>query len=347
MFKHRVLITSVSGSFGPQNINFMKKSIQGEVWVLGVDVQYNHVSEQNADKFVLVPKGNSDEYIKKICELIELYNISLILPCSDEEAISLSKNRKIIERNNTVLATAATSTIEIISSKILTYSFFKKLGIAITDFEVSNNKKDLYKHALAFYKERGSFVIKDAFARGNRGTILVDKLIKGKKDYMGSRELHIGWEYFNERFTELIDDNFPKLITERLYEPAYDIDILAKQGKVIHAISRERINPAGVPYHGNIMRNNIKLLNIARKVSEALKLTWLYDIDIMTRKDGTPVVLEVNPRPSGSSVASMECGVPLYRDLLQLSNLDPFNTEEYFQDGTIIIPSLQCNVIKP
>ena len=39
---------------------------------------------------------------------------------------------------------------------------------------------------------------------------------------------------------------------------------------------------------------------------------------LIIEKDGTPIVLEVNPRPSGSSVASMECGVPLYRDLLEL-----------------------------
>ena len=37
----------------PQNIHFMKNSIKGEVWVLGVDVKYNYVSENNADEFVL------------------------------------------------------------------------------------------------------------------------------------------------------------------------------------------------------------------------------------------------------------------------------------------------------
>ena len=338
MFSHRVLLTSVSGSFGPQNIFFMKESIKGKVWVLGVDIKHNYVSEKNADKFELVPSGHSDKYIKKICELIDLYDISIVLPCSDEEAINLSKNKDKIERNGTVLATADITTIETISNKILTYTFFKELGIAVPDFEVCKNKDELLKCASTFFKERGSFVIKDAIARGNRGTILVDKIINGEKDYMGSRELHIGWKYFNE--------NFPKLITERLYEPSYDIDVLAKYGKVIHAISRERINPAGVPYHGNIMRNNSKLLNLANKVSGALKLTWLYDIDVMSRKDGTPVVLEVNPRPSGSSVASMECGVPLYKDLLELFDRDSFTSSDYPEDGTIISPSLICNIIE-
>jgi carbamoylphosphate synthase large subunit len=325
----------------------LKESIPGQVWVLGVDMLHNYVSEKNADKFDIVPSGDSDEYIDIISKLIKLHNISIVLPCSDEEAINLAKNRHIIENNGTLLATADIKTIEIISNKIFTYRLFRKLDIAVPDFQVVNNWTELNKYALSFYKERRSFVIKDAVARGNRGTILVDEEINGQEDYMGSREIHIGWEYFNDKIIKLIDESFPKLITERLYEPAYDIDVLARNGKVIHAVPRERINPAGVPYHGNIMRNSLKLKQLAEKVSDALKLTWLYDIDVMTRKDGTPVVLEVNPRPSGSSIASMECGVPLYRDLLQLSKLDTSNLKEYVQDGTIISPSLICNVIKP
>ena len=66
----------------------------------------------------------------------------------------------------------------------------------------------------------------------------------------------------------------------------------------------------------------------------------------MSRKDGTPVVLEVNPRPSGSSVASMECGVPLYKDLLELFDRDSFTSSDYPEDGTIISPSLICNIIE-
>ena len=348
MIKHRVLMTSVSGAFGGENIDFMKKAIiNEEVWVLGVDVVHSYVAEDKADKFELVPAGDSDEYINIISKLIKLHNISIVLPCADEEAINLSKHKNEIESFGAVLATADFTKINIMSNKISTYRLFKKLGIAVPDFQLINNKTELYEYTSSFYKERGSFVIKDAIARGNRGTILVDKNIDGIEDYMGSRELHVGWEYFNENIIKGIDNNFPKLITERLYVPAYDIDILAKNGKVIHAISRERINPAGVPYQGNIMRSNPQLLNLAKKVSEGLKLSWLYDIDVMSRKDGTPIVLEVNPRPSGSSAASMKCGVPLYRDLLELFSADSFQPYEHPKEGLIISPSLICNIIGP
>ena len=84
MTKHRVLITSVSGVFGPKNIDFMKESIKGNVWVLGVDKIHSYVAEDKADKFVIVPSGDSISYIEKICELIEANNITLVFGCGGE-----------------------------------------------------------------------------------------------------------------------------------------------------------------------------------------------------------------------------------------------------------------------
>ena len=54
--------------------------------------------------------------------------------------------------------------------------------------QVINNKTELYEYTSIFYKERDSFVIKDAVARGNRGTILVDKDVDGIEEYKGSQK---------------------------------------------------------------------------------------------------------------------------------------------------------------
>ncbi len=345
MLKHRVLITSVSGSFGPKNIEFMKNAYKGNVWVLGVDVQHDYVAEKVADMFLKVPPGDSDEYIEAIMRLIDLYKITIILPCSDEEAINLSNNRIKIESKNVLLATAEASAIKVMSNKILTYKMFQKAGIIVPNFKIADNLNEAKNNIELFYKNSKSFVLKEPIARGNRGTLLIDENIKGVQDYMGSRELHMGWDYFNENFLSESVLNFPLLITERLYKPAYDVDILAKNGKVIHAIPRERINPAGVPYKGNIIRNNSKLIELAEKVSHTLNISWLYDLDVMTKYNGEPAVLEINPRPSGSSVASMELGVPLYKNLLSLYRTDSFETFDDLKDGTIISPSLVCNII--
>ena len=124
--------------------------------------------------------------------------------------------------------------------------------------------------------------------------------------------------YFNNNKTKYIQSGFPKLLSERLFTPCYDLDVLSKNGKFIHSVSRERINPAGVPFKGNIIRNNKKLDSLAKKIVNLLDLSWIVDVDIMTKSNGDPAVIEINPRISGSAVVSVIAGVPLYKMLLGL-----------------------------
>ena len=343
MYKYRVLMTSAGGALGAKNIKAMKNSFPGQVWVMAVDIGFNLNAEILADKFITVDSGNSSNYISQICKAIKKNKINKVLPCSDEEAITLSKNKEKIESMGCELFTADYSSIKIMSNKIKTYEVLKKYNINVPIYYEIDSLKKLDDYALNFMDSYGSFVIKEPVARGNRGTILVDKKIDGKINYMGSREIHVGWDYYKNKIRPNIDDSFPKIITERLFSPAYDVDVLAKEGNLVHAVPRERINPAGVPYKGNIIRYNKNLINLATKVAKALKLSYLYDIDIMTSKDGTPVILEVNPRPSGSCVASIETGVPLYKDLLRLYEIKVFNKSLIPKDGTTLVPFIDFN----
>lgn len=340
-------MTSVGGMLGILNIKAMQNAHIDEVWVLGVDAKHNDNANYYCDKFLKVPSGNSNSYIKEIIKIIKKYNINKILPCSDEEAIVLAKNKNMIERLGVQLFVTEYSSIKIMSNKLKTYSLLKNNNILVPEYKEINSFCELDFYTEEYFKQYGSFVIKEPTARGNRGTILVDKLITGKIDYNGSRELHIGWDYYRKVMRARIDKNFPKIITERLFAPAYDIDVLAKEGNIIHSIPRERINPAGVPYKGNIIRDNKNLIDISRQVVKALNLSWLYDLDIMTRKDGSHIVLEINPRPSGSCVASIISGIPLYKDLLELFDKDKFNTPQKIKDGLVISPYTDCSMIIP
>ena len=49
----------------------------------------------------------------------------------------------------------------------------------------------------------------------------------------------------------------------------------------------------------------------SRKISRALNLDSLHDIDLMSHKN-EEVLLEVNPRPSGSLAAALEAGFPIF-----------------------------------
>ena len=45
-----------------------------------------------SDYFVKLPKGNSPNYIQSVIKYVKKFKINFIIPCSDEEAITLSNN---------------------------------------------------------------------------------------------------------------------------------------------------------------------------------------------------------------------------------------------------------------
>ena len=106
---------------------------------------------------------------------------------------------------------------------------------------------------------------------------------------------------------------------ERLYEPSYDVDLLSWKGKIIKYVSRRRIGSQGI--NGNIIQKNNKVFfNYTKKIAKIFNLSWLYDCDIMLDRFSKPVLIELNPRISGSLYASLAANINLIDDLISICN---------------------------
>ena len=70
---------------------------------------------------------------------------------------------------------------------------------------------------------------------------------------------------------------------------------------------------------GNVIVPCPEMIELGRKAARLFNLSWLYDLDMMSTRDGQPVIIEINPRPSGSVTASVAAGVPLLDDLVSLA----------------------------
>ena len=73
------------------------------------------------------------------------------------------------------------------------------------------------------------------------------------------------------------------------------------------------------------------------KACNIFNLSWLIDIDIMTNRKGEAVILEINPRASGSCSVSMMLGVPLYQNLLQIYENKKLSKFNFPSEGATIL----------
>ena len=315
---YKILLTCVGGDLAPQLIRELILNSRHDVEVVGVDNDINAIGKFFCNEFYVVPLGDDPDYCKKISHLVEHHKIDLVIPTSDEEAISLSKSRVMIEKNGCKLACVSSKTLEILTNKAETFFFLKKNGFQVPQTKVIMNFNDLQITVEEMFKELKDVVVKPSSARGGRGVHIISSSFKGKSNFDDRREIHSDLPTFINDLMGDLKNDFPLIVMERLVEPVIDIDLLAWKGKPITVVARKRINSA-VPNDGHTIIDDEKLINLGHKLIKSFNLSWLYDCDVMFDSKGNPCILELNPRQSGSLPVSIAAGIPILDDLISLA----------------------------
>ena len=307
-----ILITSGGGIWIPKLIKLLYKDF---------NIFLTDVRKVQKPKFVKkifkINLPNSKNYINDILSICNNHHIDLVLPSSDEEAILISKKKKSFQKKmNAKLLVSDYSIMKNFESKDKIYNILSKAKINTFQWKLAKNKKQL-NEIIQIFKNK-DFVIKPAKSRGGRNTYIFKKNIKKKYSKNNGREKFLPHD--QKKINFLINKtklNFPLIVMDCLYGPIYDIDILAYRGKLIQFATRERIGSQGI--RGNIIKKfNYKYLKISKKTTKILKLSWLFDFDIMHNKKGLPQILEINPRQSGSIFNSLRSNFPFYKSIVNL-----------------------------
>jgi carbamoyl-phosphate synthase large subunit len=312
------LLTCVGGELLPNLILDLKRHSRHDLRIIGTDVNSEAVGRMFCDEFSVVPYGSATEYIPAIIELIEKYNVDLIIPTSDEEAVAMASNIKNMEKLDCKIACVEEAKIRVMTDKIETYHYLEKHGLNVPFWKKVNNFNEMKETVGAMYEEHGAIVVKPAQSRGGRGVHVISTNFEGVKRYEDRREVHSDLPSFFNKLMYTLTDDFPVIVMERLVEPVIDLDLLCWKGKPLRIVARKRVNSA-VPNEGHIIIEDNKLIKLGEQLINIFELSWLYDCDVMYNNNGEPCVLEINPRQSGSIAISVAAGFPMIDDVISLA----------------------------
>ena len=309
-----ILITSSGNVNGKR----LLKSAQENSNIKNLKVYGTDIKKNTIKNIFHVPSVNSSRYFEKITKIINKYKIKLLVPGSDEEAIFFSKIKKKVQKLKCTICSIDYSILKNFSNKKSTYQVLNKSKIRSALWFESKNEKDLDKHIKILKEKNKEIVIKPVFSRGGRNVIVIHKRLKKiiKKNF--GKEIHLNENIFSKTYKKKLQKLYPLITMEKLYEPAYDMDMLCWKGKLLKLTVRKRIGAQGID--GCIIEfNKPEFLNYAKKISRAFKLSWLYDGDLMFDKKRKPVLIELNPRISGSLYSCVENKINFIDDLVYLS----------------------------
>ena len=331
-----VLATCIGGELAPQSVLLMQQSRRHRIRVVGVDASADAPGRHLVDEFHVVPRGDDPGYVEAVARIARQAKVDLVLPLSDEEAVALAGARGAIEEGSRRLACTDVETIRVMASKEKTYRWLAAHGFAVPEWTVVDDARDLEGRIDDILGRRGEVVVKPSEARGGRGAVVIRRDISGVQRLPGMREIHADPRSFR---TELLADyaqHLPAIVMQRLAEPVHDVDLLGWQGKPLRVIPRRRLDSMR-PNEGHTVLDSKLLDAIGRRLIQELRLNWLYDCDAMFDAAGTPYVVEINPRPSGSVGVSVTAGVPLFDDLVSLAKGEPVADVDV-PFGRVVVP---------
>ncbi len=305
------MISCVGGTLAGVLLENIKNSKKFDYHLIGADAaQDTPPAIKLLDRFYRTPMGDDPDYVERILEIVKKEKIDIFMPGSDGEAAAVAAKRGEFIKAGAHPLVSSHETLEIIADKADVYACMEKNGIPVPEYRVCETGDDVFAALSEFgYPER-SVIVKPARGRGGRGL----RVFCGKDSPppwlgQGAREERMEEESIVPEYLDsLKKDRY--LVMPCLSLPAYDVDVLAENGQTRGLVVRERVNPTGIPFEGNIIRADESIGDYCRAVVRAMNLDSLHDLDLMSENE-TPRLLEINPRPSGSMAASLGAGFPL------------------------------------
>ena len=259
----------------------IKESTKYNYQIIGTDINKNTKNRKYVDFFYKVPPGKHKKYKEIIYNICLKHKVNLVLPGADEEVFSLIKNKEKMKKINCFLPILEKKKLDKISSKINLCNYMRNLKIPFYKWKKILNYSSLKQSLEDYSKKKKACVIKLPISRGGRGVYILDDKNKGIfNPDKGAREIHTNFKLFNKNLKKKIKLKFPILLTERLIEPVYDIDILALKGNLKKIVIRKRKISAN-PDYGHTVVKDPKILKYCKNIVKKMDLSYLLDFDII------------------------------------------------------------------
>ena len=298
----RVLLTSFGGKLFNDFHNDFKNYSDMDLFV--ADMNLNSVAKNFTDNFIHLPPAEDTQYIPVLLEKAKKNHIDMIIPGADEEAFALMKAQDDFRIEGIDVAVQPGEMIDLFNSKSSMFDYLRKQGCIVPPYEVFVSPLDFEKALEMFDYPARSLLIKPNSGRGGRDIFLLSEIYPENKDDLQvvNKTLFLG----------IMDGITAYLLSDYIDGTVYDVDVMKyKNGDLFWGI-RKRYTNITKHFYGNIFEFDENILKFSKTLYEYLPTEYLIDYDLMVTTDGRIELLEINPRPSGSTISYLPFGINLY-----------------------------------
>ena len=300
-----VLITAAGNVFMPGTTSCIKNNNERNIRLIGADMNDDKTMLEMVDAYYPVPRGDDPNYVDVLLDICKKENVDVVLPIMSVELNALAENRMKFEAIGTKVSVSDVEQLEIANDKCKLFNFMKDNNIPCAKYVEVHSLCELEEKVKEFGYPENPVCIKATNGSGSRGFRIIDES-KSKFDmFMHDKptSCYITLDELKSIFKGV--DAFPDLmIMEYLPGQEYTVDLLADNGKTIYNCCRKSLNMENSIMLDGMVVDNKDVKNLCALVTEKLNLDGNIGFDVKERADGTPVIMECNPR--------ITAGIPVF-----------------------------------
>lgn len=305
----RILITGCGAPGTSGTVHMLLKGAASErvsLSLFGTDTRANPPLISGLVSVHRVFSPNDSRYISSINELIDRFEINLVIPQTTAESEVLSRSTHLVHAPVAVLPHEK---FVLLNDKLRLAKAVKNANLPSPKFFEAQNLRDLetFAHELG-YPER-DFVVKIPTSSGMRGVRRVTHENESLNVFLNEKPS--GWSItFEDLMSVFRGNEFPRMmVMEFLPGEEFSVDVLVRNGHRAIITRTRNIMRAGISMDANLVENNV-VHDFVSSLIEHLEIEGLLGFQFISQGSNINI-LECNPRVQGSMVASLLGGVNL------------------------------------
>jgi len=330
-----VVVTGATAPGFVSIVRALKRSKRYRFHIVGTDYKLNPSSVAFADQAHILPDNRSPEFAGALAEKCEDVGADVLLPIRTDDQMPICRSLQRFRNAGVEPAIAVTSPYlmdTILNKRKLMEYARDVIRVRVPRFEKATTAQELEEAASALgYPER-PVVVKPSLSNGSRGFRILDEHLDHRRMFF--EEKPTGIYSTLDRVLADVGDTFPELmVMEYLPGDEYTVDILCRKGITFQVLPRLRTRMTGGITTGGILIRDERFAaidSLSRALVEGLGASYNLGLQVKCDRNGTPQMLEINPRLQGTTIISVEGGVNI-PEMMVMMALREFDYKQEFK----------------
>ena len=263
------------------------------------------------DRFFPVPAPKDPKYLDTLLQICRECQVDLIIPQTTNEIEKLSKSKTLIEAQGFKVMVSNHQAIHQANNKFTLIQIFEKLGFPVPKTTLARTPDELIAAAEELGYPNVPVVVKPPVSNGMRGFRILKPHAWNAARFFAEKPS--GTEIELDELLTIFKtaETWPEILVSE-YLPGQEFSVDAFIGKKTSlAVVRQRDNiRSGISFTTTPLPHP-QMETMTLEVGRFLGLQSVFGMQYKLDQEGSPKILECNPRVQGTMVATLSTGLNL------------------------------------